>query len=58
VPEKFFKKLSRTEIRQHTPNPSDEDVTFTRAVLAMTEDTDWNAGRIPRREKSTLRVDR
>ncbi|MGH8017683.1 MAG: sulfatase-like hydrolase/transferase, partial [Opitutaceae bacterium] len=36
VPDRFFKEFAHADIRQHTPNPAQEDLAFTRAVLAMT----------------------
>ncbi|MEN9402099.1 MAG: hypothetical protein RL091_802, partial [Verrucomicrobiota bacterium] len=49
VPERFFKKFAAREIDQRAQPPAQEDLDFTRAVLAMTENIDWNVGRVLQR---------
>jgi len=43
VPDKWWNKVKDRPIRQQTEN---EDVAFTKAALALTENIDWNVGRI------------
>lgn len=46
VPDRFFKKFAGHEISQRARNPAEEELDFTRAVLAMAENIDWNVGRV------------
>lgn len=46
VPERFFRKFATRDIGQRAQNPAQENLDFTRAVLAMTENIDWNVGRV------------
>jgi len=46
VPDRFYAKFANAEIKMRARNPEDEDVAVTRAILAMTENIDWNVGRI------------
>ena len=49
VPERFYRKFADLELKMRNQNPAAEDVAFTRAVLAMCENIDWNVGRILQR---------
>jgi arylsulfatase A-like enzyme len=46
VPDRFFDKFSGFELKMHARNPLEEEVAATRAILAMTENIDWNVGRL------------
>ncbi len=46
VPERFFQNFATREIGQRAQNPAQENLDFTRVVLAMTENIDWNVGRV------------
>ncbi len=46
VPEKFYSKFASAEVKMRARDASQEEVPFTRAVLAMTENIDWNVGRL------------
>ncbi|MDD4869023.1 MAG: arylsulfatase [Kiritimatiellae bacterium] len=46
VPDRFYKKFADLELKMLGKGPKPEDVTFTRAALAMCENIDWNVGRI------------
>jgi arylsulfatase A-like enzyme len=46
VPDKFYDRFSGKELGQRATNPAQEDLTMTRAALAMVENIDWNVGRI------------
>ena len=46
VPERFYAKFARAEIRLRASEPETEDVANTRAALAMVENIDWNVGRV------------
>src|SRR5262249_19119179 len=46
VPEKFFEKFSHFEPKMRARNPEQEEIPFTRAVLAMCENIDYNVGRV------------
>jgi arylsulfatase A-like enzyme len=46
VPDRFYQKFARAELKLRARNPRQEDVPFTRAALAMCENIDWNVGRI------------
>jgi arylsulfatase A-like enzyme len=49
VPDRFFDKFARRELSMRARHPAAENVAFTRAVLAMCENIDWNVGRLLRR---------
>jgi arylsulfatase A-like enzyme len=49
VPDRFYDKFVNRELSMRARNPAAENVAFTRAVLAMCENIDWNVGRILRR---------
>jgi len=49
VPDRFYDKFAHRELALRARKPATEDVAFTRAVLAMCENIDWNVGRILRR---------
>jgi arylsulfatase A-like enzyme len=46
VPDRFYERFADAEIRMTGQDPDREDVTKTRAALAMCENIDWNVGRI------------
>ncbi|MGB9689423.1 arylsulfatase [Thermogutta sp.] len=46
VPDQFYEKFARAEIAQRYHGKEREDIEFTRAVLAMCENIDWNVGRL------------
>jgi hypothetical protein len=46
VPDKFYEKFQNAELKLRAKNPKQEDISFTRAALAMCENIDWNVGRI------------
>ncbi|MBL8213891.1 MAG: arylsulfatase [Bryobacterales bacterium] len=46
VPDKYFDKFAGFEPKLKATNPELEEVTMTRAALAMVENIDWNVGRI------------
>jgi arylsulfatase A-like enzyme len=46
VPDKFYTKFTNAEIKQRSSQPAQEDIAHTRAALAMTENLDWNVGRV------------
>jgi len=46
VPERFYQKFARADIKMRARKPAQEDVAFTRAALAMCEAIDWNVGRL------------
>lgn len=48
VPDAHFAKFAGAEPAQRAKNPAQEDLAFTRAVLAMTENIDGNVGRVLR----------
>lgn len=49
VPERFYQKFAKDDLKLRSRNPQQEDVDFTRAALAMCENIDWNVGRILQR---------
>ena len=49
VPERFWKKFAKAELKLRNRNPQRENLDFTRAALAMCENIDWNVGRILQR---------
>jgi len=49
VPERFYQKFADAELKLRARNPAQEDLSFTRAALAMCENIDWNVGRILQR---------
>lgn len=49
VPERFYQKFAKAGLKLRSRDPSQEDVDFTRAALAMCENIDWNVGRILQR---------
>jgi arylsulfatase A-like enzyme len=46
VPDRFFEKFAQLDPKMRARNPQQEDIPFTRAVLAMCENIDWNVGRV------------
>lgn len=46
VPDRYFNKFAARGISQRAQNPAQENPDFTRAVLAMAENIDWNVGRV------------
>jgi arylsulfatase A-like enzyme len=46
VPDRFYDKFKDADLRLRARPPQGEDVAFTRAVLAMCENIDWNVGRV------------
>ena len=46
VPDRFYKKFADMELKMRGSGSHAEDITFTRAALAMCENIDWNVGRI------------
>lgn len=46
VPDKWWDKVKNREIKQKTTTNEDENLDFTKAALALTENIDWNVGRI------------
>jgi arylsulfatase A-like enzyme len=46
VPDKYWDRFDDREITMLHRDPELEDLTFTRAALAMVENIDWNVGRI------------
>jgi len=49
VPERFYQKFASADLKFRARDVRQEDLQFTRAALAMTENIDWNVGRILRR---------
>ena len=49
VPDRFWAKFEGGELEQRHRDPAREDVSHTRAALAMCENVDWNVGRLLRR---------
>ena len=49
VPERFYRKFFRADLKLRSRDPKQEDLDFTRAALAMCENIDWNVGRILQR---------
>ena len=49
VPDRFYNKFVQRGLSLRARNPAAENVAFTRAVLAMCENIDWNVGRILKR---------
>lgn len=46
VPEQFWKQFADHPLGQRHREPEKEDIEHTRAALAMTENIDWNVGRL------------
>lgn len=46
VPEKYWSKFKYKNLEMLSDEPEKEDITFTKAALAMCENLDWNVGRI------------
>jgi len=46
VPDRFFDKFASFDLKMHARDPKLESVAVTRAILAMTENIDWNLGRL------------
>ncbi len=46
VPDRFYDKFKDAELAMRYRGPQPEDVVFTRAVLALCENIDWNVGRL------------
>ncbi|MDO8541430.1 MAG: arylsulfatase [Opitutaceae bacterium] len=49
VPDRFYEKFARADVKLRARDPAQEDIVFTRAALAMCENIDWNVGRILQR---------
>ena len=49
VPERFWQKFAKADLKLRSRDPKQEDLYFTRAALAMCENIDWNVGRILQR---------
>ncbi len=58
VPDQFYRKFAKLELKLRARNPRQEDVAFTRAALAMCENIDWNVGRILDRLEELKLADR
>ncbi|MBM3763984.1 MAG: arylsulfatase [Acidobacteria bacterium] len=56
VPDKFYDKFAGVDPAMKATNPNLEDVSHTRAALAMCENIDWNVGRVLAKLKE-LRLD-
>lgn len=46
VPDPFWSKFAKADIKMRATNPNQEEVEVTRAILAMTANIDWNVGRL------------
>jgi arylsulfatase A-like enzyme len=46
VPDRFYAKFAKADLKLRSRNANMENVDFTRAALAMCENIDWNVGRI------------
>jgi hypothetical protein len=46
VPDPYFDKFAHVDPKLRARNPKQEEIPMTRAVLAMTENIDWNVGRV------------
>lgn len=46
VPDKWWNRFERKELQMRYKEPEKENISFTRAALAMCENIDWNVGRI------------
>lgn len=46
VPDRWWKQFDEDEIVMRNRDPEREDLTFTRAALAMVKNIDWNVGRL------------
>lgn len=46
VPERFYSKFANFQPRLQATDPKLEELTMTRAALAMVENIDWNVGRV------------
>lgn len=46
VPDEFYKKFDGFDPKMRNRDPEKEDIAMTRAALAMSENIDWNVGRI------------
>jgi hypothetical protein len=46
VPDEFWKHFEKDPVRQRGQEGDQEDIQVTRSVLAMTENLDWNIGRV------------
>ncbi|MBI2948822.1 MAG: arylsulfatase [Verrucomicrobia bacterium] len=49
VPERFYQKFAKADLKLRSRDAGQEDLEFTRAALAMCENIDWNVGRILQR---------
>jgi arylsulfatase A-like enzyme len=49
MPDEYWDRFKSKELPMRHRDPDKEDVTFTRAALAMTENLDWNVGRLLRK---------
>jgi arylsulfatase A-like enzyme len=46
VPDRFFAKFEKADLKMRARDPKAEDLDFTRAALAMCENIDWNVDRL------------
>lgn len=46
VPDEYWNRFKDKALKQHASNSKQEDDNFTRCVLAMMENMDWNVGRL------------
>lgn len=46
VPDRFYEKFAGKDVKLRARDPKQEDMLMTRAALAMTENIDWNVGRV------------
>ncbi|NJB70326.1 arylsulfatase A-like enzyme [Saonia flava] len=51
VPEEFWNKMKNKDLIDKYHGAEQEDIIFTKAALAMTENIDWNVGRLKQRLK-------
>jgi arylsulfatase A-like enzyme len=46
APDRYFQKFSKLDPPMRARNPQQEEIPMTRAALAMSENIDWNVGRV------------
>jgi arylsulfatase A-like enzyme len=46
VPDRFYQKFAKADLKLRAENVKQEEIEFTRAALAMCENIDWNVGRV------------
>ncbi len=46
VPDRFYNRIKPNSLKLRAAGPAPEDLSFTRAALAMCENIDWNVGRL------------